>query len=154
MGFLIDTNVLSELRKGEKADINVREWFAQVNGDEIFLSVLTLGEIHNGIERIRRRDIAGANALEAWLHRVETEMAERLLPVTDRIADCWGRLGVPNPLPVIDSLLAATALAQGLTLVTRNVADIERTGVAFINPFQAIADENQRKPKIGDNLGG
>jgi predicted nucleic acid-binding protein len=142
MGFLMDTNVLSELRKDKKADRNVREWFAQVDGDEIFLSVLTLGEIRNGIERIRRRDIAGANALEIWLHRVETEMVGRILPVTDSIADYWGRLGVPDPLPVIDSLLAATASVHGLTLVTRNVADIERTGVAFTNPFKGEKSES------------
>ena len=137
MGYLMDTNVLSELRKREKADANVRRWFEQVDEETIFLSVLTLGEIRNGIERIRRRDPSGAAALEAWLLRVESEMAGRILPVTAVIADYWGRLGVPDPVPVIDSLLAATALVHDLTLATRNVADIERCGVKYINPFQA-----------------
>lgn len=136
MGFLIDTNVLSELRKKERADPGVRQWFANVKGDDLHLSVLVIGEVRNGIERLRRRDPVAAVSLETWLSKVETDMAERILPITSAIADRWGRLSVPDPLPVIDALLAATALTHDLTLVTRNVADVERTGVRLLNPFK------------------
>ena len=135
MGFLIDTNVLSELRKQQRANLGVKQWFASVAGDSLYLSVLVVGEVRNGIERLRRRDPIAANNLEAWLLRVETDMAERILPVTGNIADRWGRINSPDPLPAIDSLLAATALEHNLVLVTRNIADVERTGVRCLNPF-------------------
>lgn len=135
MGFLIDTNVLSELRKKERVNPGVRQWYASVQGESLYLSTLTLGEIRNGIERLRRRDPEASAHLEAWLLKVETDMADRILPVTSAIADRWGRLGVPDPLPVVDALMAATALVHDLILVTRNVADVERTGVRLINPF-------------------
>lgn len=135
MGFLIDTNVLSELRKKERANPGVRQWYASVQGESLYLSTLTLGEIRNGIERLRRRDPEASAHLEVWLLKVETDMADRILPVTSAIADRWGRLGVPDPLPVVDALMAATALVHELILVTRNVADVERTGVRLINPF-------------------
>lgn len=94
-----------------------------------------LDEIRNGIERIRWRDpLAGAN-LEAWFLKVEADMAGRILPVTAAISERWGRLGVPDPLPVVDTLLAATALEHGFILVTRNVEDVKRTGVQKLNPF-------------------
>ncbi|MBF0125001.1 MAG: type II toxin-antitoxin system VapC family toxin [Magnetococcales bacterium] len=136
MGFLIDTNILSELRKGSRADINVRHWLDQTSEADIFLSVLVLGEIRNGIERLRRRDSTKTVLLENWLHEVMMTMSDRILPITPQIADYWGRLGVPDPLPVIDSLLAATALAHDLVLVTRNVVDMARSGVKIINPFE------------------
>ncbi len=135
MGFLIDTNVVSELRKGKKASAKVRQWFESTAESDIFLSVLTLGEIRNGVERLRRRDPTSAAVLESWLQQLAETTAHRVLPITPAIADRWGRLGVPDPLPVIDSLLAATALVHGLTLVTRNVGDVERTGVPVFNPF-------------------
>lgn len=135
MGFLIDTNVLSELRKKERANPGVSRWYAGVAGESLYLSALTIGEVRNGIERLRRRDPAASASLEAWLSKVETDMAGRILPVTTAIADLWGRLGVPDPLPVVDSLLAATALEHDLILVTRNVADVKRTGVRLVNPF-------------------
>jgi len=135
VGFLIDTNVVSELRKGKKASAKVRQWFESTAEPDIFLSVLTLGEIRNGVERLRRRDPTSAAVLESWLQQLATTTADRVLPITPAIADRWGRLGVPDPLPVIDSLLAATALVHGLTLVTRNVGDMQRTGVPVFNPF-------------------
>lgn len=135
MGFLIDTNVVSELRKGKKANAKVRQWFESTDESDIYLSVLTLGEIRNGVERLRRRDLASAAVLESWLQQLVMTTTDRVLPITPAIADCWGRLGVPDPLPVIDSLLAATALVHGLTLATRNVADVKRTGVPVFNPF-------------------
>lgn len=139
MSYLIDTNVLSELRKHNNADPNVLRWFEQIKAEELFLSVLTIGEIRNGIERIRRRDMKQATQLEQWLQQVETAMETRILPVTLTIANRWGQLGIPDPLPVIDSLLAATALVHDLTLVTRNVRDVAKTGVKLINPFEENA---------------
>ena len=135
MGYLIDTNVLSELRKQERADPGVARWYAGVRGTDLYLSVLVIGEIRNGIERLRRRDPVAAGHLETWLESVQTDLAARILPVTTEIADRWGRLGVPAPLPVIDALLAATALEHDLILVTRNERDVERTGVQVLNPF-------------------
>ncbi|MFM8341692.1 MAG: hypothetical protein ACKN9F_05690 [Methylomonas sp.] len=87
---------MSELRKQQRANPGVKQWFASVAGDSLYLSVLVIGEIRNGIERLRRRDPIAANNLEAWLLRIETEMAERILPVTSNIADRWGRLIPPT----------------------------------------------------------
>lgn len=137
MGFLIDTNVLSELRKKERANTGVQHWFAGVAGESLYLSVLVVGEVRNGIERLRRRDSVAADNLERWLSKVQTDMAGKILPVTTSIADRWGRLNAPDPLSVIDSLLAATALEHDLILVTRNVDDVKRTGVKLLNPFSA-----------------
>ena len=105
----------------------------------MFLSVLTVGEIRRGIESIRRRDVSAARALDVWFSKVMANHSERILPVTDAVADEWGRFNVPDPLPVIDGLLAATAKDHGLTLVTRNVSDVEATGIPIINPFRARA---------------
>jgi predicted nucleic acid-binding protein len=135
LSYLVDTNVISELRKGERADPAVQAWFASVADEEIFLSVLTVGEIRQGVEWIRRRDPAAATALDRWLDRVVDMHRDRLVPVDRLVAEEWGRMNVPDPLPVIDGLLAATAKITGLTLATRNVADVERTGVDLVNPF-------------------
>jgi toxin FitB len=135
MGYLIDTNVLSEIRKGRRANAGVREWFAEANDDDLFVSVLTIGEIRRGIEGIRHRDPVSATYLDKWFATVQARSTGRVLLVTPDIADRWGRLNVPHPLPVIDSLLAATALEYGLTLVTRNIKDVKRTGVSLLNPF-------------------
>lgn len=135
MSFLIDTNVVSELRKGERANSGVRSWFAGLADDEVFLSALTLGEIRSGIERVRCRDAKSAAALESWLGRVAEQHRDRILPVDRAIAEEWGRMNAPDPLPVVDGLLAATAKVTGLTLATRNLGDVERTGVACVNPF-------------------
>ena len=137
MSYLVDTNVISELRKRERADPAVQAWFASVADEEIFLSVLTVGEIRQGVERIRRRDLAAATALDGWLDRVVDTHRDRLVPVDRLVAEEWGRLNVPDPLPVVDGLLAATAKITGLTLATRNVGDVERTGVDLVNPFEA-----------------
>ena len=134
MSYLLDTNVLSEARK-PAGDANVRAWLASVRGTELYLSVLVVGEIRQGIERLRRRDPPQAAVFEAWLATLRRDYADRILPVTADIAEEWGRLNVPDPLPAIDGLLAATARVHGLTLVTRNTADVARTGVALLNPF-------------------
>ena len=103
--------------------------------DELFVSVLVLGEIRHGVERIRRRDPPQARALEKWLLGLSTEFAERILPVDERIADRWGRLGLQQPVSTLDALLGATALVHGLTVVSRDEDGFRNTGVRVFNPF-------------------
>ena len=134
MSWLVDTNVLSELRKGDRANGGVRTWFTEAHDEDLFTSVLVLGEIRRGIESIRRRDLPSALALEHWLARVTAEFSDRVLPITAAIADRWGALNVPNPIPTIDGLLAATALEHDLVLVTRNVRDVAGTGARVLDP--------------------
>jgi toxin FitB len=133
--FLVDTNVLSEIRKRDRADLGVRRWFAATAEDSLFLSVLVLGEIRQGVERKRNRDPASAKHLELWLNGLETTFADRLLHVDGVVADVWGRLNAIRPLPGADGLLAATAIVHGLTLVTRNTDDFARVRVPLMNPF-------------------
>ncbi len=135
MTFLVDTNVLSEIRKRDRADLGVRRWFQATAEDALFLSVLVLGEIRQGIERKRKRDPEAAQHLEAWLNGLESTFEDRLLAVDAPVADAWGRLNALRPMPVADGLLAATALVHGLTLVTRNTDDFARTRVSLLNPF-------------------
>ncbi len=137
MRWLLDTNILSELRKGSRCHPNLARWASGVPPDSLFTSVLVLGEIRRGVERLRRRDPRQAKALAGWLERVRTAFAGRVLEVTEEVADQWGKADVPEPVPVIDGLLAATARVHGMTLATRHVADVSRTGVAVINPFEA-----------------
>lgn len=135
MSYLLDTNVISELRKGDRADSRVSDWFAGLAEEEIFLSVLTIGEIRRGVESVRRRDPDSAVILETWLTRLSEAHRDRIVPVDRAVAEEWGRMGVPDPMPVVDGLLAATAKVLGLTLVTRNVADVEGAGVELLDPF-------------------
>ncbi len=134
-GFLLDTNILSELRKQNRCNAGARKWFVETADADLFISVLVLGEIRQGIERIRLRDRPQARTLEQWLHGISTTFADRILPVDERLADQWGYLGVQQPFPLLDALLAATALVYGQTLVTRNLSDVAQTGVKRINPF-------------------
>ena len=134
-GFLLDTNVLSELRKGVRADANVQRWFASVDENLIFLSVLVTGEIRRGIEAIRKRDPRAATALERWLGSLMQAHSDRVLPVDGATADEWGRLDARGSLPVVDGLLAATAQVHDLTFVTRNVKDVVGTGIDVLDPF-------------------
>ena len=134
-GFLLDTNILSELRKENRCDAGVRQWFEEAASDELFISVLVLGEIRQGIERIRLRDAAQARALEKWLRWISAEFADRVLSVDERVADQWGRLGVRQPVPVLDALLAATAIAHDLTVVSRDEDGFRNTSVRVVNPF-------------------
>lgn len=137
MSYLLDTNVISELRKGARANPKASSWFAGLADEEIYLSVLTIGEIRRGVESVRRRDPDSAVALDSWLARLSEAHRDRILSVDQAIAEEWGRMNAPDPLPVVDGLLAATAKVTGLTLATRNVADVERTGVQLLNPFGA-----------------
>ena len=136
MSLLLDTNVVSELRKGARTSPRVRAWFEGVDSDEIHLSVLVVGELRRGIERIRARDARQSAALERWLSTVVNSHAQRILPVDTRVAEQWGRLSARRPGSVIDTLMAATAMVHGLVLVTRNVEDVAWTGVSYLDPFE------------------
>ncbi len=133
MSWLLDTNIVSEIRKGRRGDPRVIAW-ATGREDEAWLSVLTLGEIRRGIELKRRQDEVAARRLDIWLEGLEANFASRILPVDASVAEVWCRLNVPDPRPSVDALIAATALVYGLTLVTRNVRDVEGTGVAVFDP--------------------
>jgi len=133
--WLVDTNVLSEIRKGSRCHPGVAKWVRETPPDSMFISVLVLGEVRRGIERVRRRDPKQASRLSAWLERLRVVFDGRVLEVTETVADAWGAIDSADPIPVIDALLAATAKVNGFTLVTRNVADVETTGAAVFNPF-------------------
>jgi predicted nucleic acid-binding protein len=135
VSYLIDTNIISEIRKGARCDANVSAWYAAVAEEELFLSTLVLGEIRKGIEQVRPKDAARAVALEHWVREVETAFGERVLGIDNAIADQWGRMCAIRSVPVIDSLLAATALINDLTLVTLNDRDVAGLGAKVLNPF-------------------
>lgn len=137
MSYLLDTNVMSELRKSaRRADPAVRSWVAARSPDDLHLSVITLLEIELGIAKVRRRDDQQANRLQAWLEdEVLSVFAGRILPVDLAVARRAAVIHVPDPRPERDALIGATAAAHGLTVVTRNVADFTPMGVALINPF-------------------
>jgi len=133
--FLLDTNVISEIRKRGRADANVTRWVAGTPAREIGTSVIVLAEIRRGIELKRRSDPEQGAALDRWFAQMRSRLEDRVLPVDEAVAEVWARLSVPDPLPLIDGLLAATAQVHGLTLVTRNVADMARAGISVLDPF-------------------
>ena len=137
MTFLIDTNIISEVRKGDRADPVVATWWNGIDEDDLWLSPLVLGEIRKGVELVRQRDPGKAEALEAWLADVNSHFGNRVLPIDTAVAEQWGMMNAIRPVPVIDALLAATAKANGLILVTRNVADVAGLGVDVLNLFEA-----------------
>ena len=139
MNYLIDTNIISEVRKGERCDRNVAAWFALIDDADIYLSVLVLGEIRKGVERARPNDPAQARALEKWLTAVVGSFAERILPIDQAVTDEWGRMGAKRPVSTVDALLAATAKVHGMTLATRNVSDVADLGADLVNPFERRA---------------
>jgi toxin FitB len=136
MNYLIDTNIISEVRKGPQCNRHVAAWFASVEDDKIYLSVLVLGEIRKGLERLRAKEPARAKRLEGWLSTVSETFAERILPVDRPVADEWGRMSAIRSVPSIDGLLAATAKVHRMTLATRNLADVEGLGANVFNPFE------------------
>ena len=137
-GFLLDTSVISELIR-PKPDDKVLRWIEETDESLLFLSVLTLGEIRNGVQRLRAGRRRGR--LESWLHvDLPSRFQDRVLPIDAAIADRWGRISAiaaakGKPVPVIDGLLAATAIHHNLTLVTRNSSDVSGTGVATLTPW-------------------
>jgi hypothetical protein len=135
MTYLLDTNILAETRKRQPA-AGVIDWIAATAPDRMHVSVLTLGEIEQGIAKVRRRgDQYQAAALERWLRDVQAGFEKRVLPVTVAVAVAWGRQQRGQPLLVIDGLIAATARVHGMTVVTRNVKDFELAGVQVLDPF-------------------
>ena len=137
MTFLIDTNVISEVRKGVDCDSAVAAWWQDVAEEDLWLSSLVLGEIRKGIELVRRNDARRAIAIERWLTDVMSGFAERILPVDTAVAEEWGRMNATRPVPVIDALIAATAKTNGLIFVTRNAGDVKGLGVTVLNPFES-----------------
>ena len=135
--YLIDTNIISEVRKGARCDSRVAGWYAGIEDADLYLSVLVTGEIRKGIESARPRDPRKADVLESWLQKVERAFGERILPIDARVADLWGRMSALRPVPVIDGLLAATAKVHDMTLVTRNASNVEGLGANVVNPFEA-----------------
>lgn len=135
MSFLIDTNVISEVRKGPRCDSSVAAWYAGVDDTQLYLSVIMLGEIGRGAERLRPRDAARAGEIDQWLDAVNVAFAGRILPIDAAVAGEWGRMSAARSIPVIDCLLAATAKIHTLTLVTRNVRDVAGLGARLLNPF-------------------
>ena len=137
MKWLLDTNVVSELRKGHRANEQLMRWFGTLDVRQVYLSALVVGEIRAGLERVRPRDPAFAAALEVWLVQLQRGFAEQIWPVDVRVAQRWGQLHTGRTLAVVDGLLAATALEYGATLATRNQADVAATGVRWYDPFTA-----------------
>ncbi len=134
-GFLLDTNVISELRK-RRTNRGVLEWFEETDPAALYLSVVTIGEIKRGIERLRLRDPNQALHLGAWLESLQCRFADRILPIDQATALRWGTLGIHQPISVADGLIAATTFHHNLTLVTRNTSDFAPNHIPVLNPFR------------------
>jgi len=132
--FLLDTDVVSEIRRGREP--SVAAWVASVDADDLYLSVLTLGEIRSGIERLRPRDPDQAVVFDVWLGELLERFAERVLPVCRRVADQWGHLNAARPRKTVDSLIAATAHEYSLTVVTGNIRDFAGCDVPLLDPWR------------------
>jgi len=136
--FLIDTNVISEVRKKQKINKGVDQFFKSIIDDNnaLYISVITIGELRRGIELIRHRgDIKQSNQLEEWLVLILNEYKDNILEIDNDIAQLWGKLRSPHPENALDKQIAATALIHDLTVVTRNDKDFIKTGVKILNPF-------------------
>lgn len=136
MNYLLDTNIISEVRKGSDCNPHVAAWYDSIAEDSIYVSVLVLGEIRKGIERARSTNPAQARALENWLSALSESFVSRILPIDLAVADEWGRMSAQRPVSTIDALLAATAKVHQMVLATRNVADVADLGAKVFNPFE------------------
>jgi predicted nucleic acid-binding protein len=134
-GYLLDTNIISETRK-VRADRGVLAFLSAAEAAALFMSVLTLGELRKAVAAKRQTDPVAAHQLGAWVDGIETTFADRVLSVDAATARRWGELSAERSLPVVDTLIAATAISHGLTLVTRNTRDVESTGVPLVDPWQ------------------
>jgi predicted nucleic acid-binding protein len=134
-GYLLDTNIVSELQRADRCSPQVRAWYNRSGNRALYLSVLVLGELRRGIEAVRLRGAVAARILERRYREVEADYGGHILPVTAEICDVWGRLSIRQRLPVIDGLMAATALYHRLTMVTHNTRDFLRSGVSCFDPF-------------------
>jgi toxin FitB len=132
---LVDTNVVSELKRGRHANPRVLAWFSTVPKERVFTSVIVLGEVRRGIELVARRDKPQAAALERWYASVRERLANRILAVDEPVMMVWSKISAPDMLPAYDGLIAATALVHTMTVVTRNELDYRRAGVDVINPW-------------------
>lgn len=136
--FLLDTNVVSELRKAERADANVRHWAARLSPAVLYLSAISILELEIGVLLVERRDRAQGKILRTWLEaRVLPAFEDRILPIDTAVVRRCAPLHVPDPHTDRDALIAATALVHGLTVVTRNSSDFRRTGVKLVNPWES-----------------
>ena len=133
--YLLDTNVVSETRRTRPAS-GVTAFLQAADSTGLFLSVLTLGELRKGVAARRQTDPISAEQLGVWVDGIQTRFADRVLPVDAAVARIWGELSAGRNMPVIDTLIAATAIAGGLTLVTRNTRDVAATGVPLIDPWR------------------
>jgi predicted nucleic acid-binding protein len=133
--YLLDTNVVSELRRGDRAHPMVRSWRLTVSENETFLSVIVLGELAQGIALLRPRDPVQATHLSVWLDRTRATYRDRIIPIDERTALFWGEMGPDRRPAFADGLIAATAIRHSLTVVTRNVRDFGHVGVRVLNPF-------------------
>jgi toxin FitB len=132
--YLVDTNVISEARRGSR---QAQAWLRSVRPESVYLSALTFGEIMRGVALKRRSDPKAAAHLTEWLERLRQDHADRILPVSDRIALEWGRIAALRPRGDVDGLIGATAIIHGLILVTRNVKDFEDMAISVINPWSS-----------------
>lgn len=135
MNVLVDTNVVSELKRGRRAAPPVVAWFATLAPENVFTSVIVLGEIRRGIGLVARRDKTQAEALERWYVSMRRRLGERVLPVDEAVMSTWARISVPDMLPAYDGLIAATALVHKLTVATRDTAGYRRADVPVIDPW-------------------
>jgi toxin FitB len=137
--YLVDTNVISEIGKGSRCNRDVAVWYQSVARDDLCLSVLVIGELRAGIERLRRRDPGRAARLDRSLVLIADMFADRIIRIDRRVAESWGRLNAERRAASVDGLIAATAIVHALTVVTRNVRDFAATGVHVLNPFEPTA---------------
>jgi toxin FitB len=135
VNMLVDTNVVSELKRGRRADPRVVAWFSKVPSERVFTSVIVLGEVRRGIELVARRDKLQAAVLGRWYASIREQLANRVLAVDEPLMMIWSKISVPHLLPAYDGLIAATALAHSMTVVTRNALDYQRAGVDVLDPW-------------------